>query len=684
MPSDVLRADDADAFTTALASGSATVFFASQSTINTGSVTGGQSQITSGSSADAPTGTPRQGPVRPKDLKTARRCFVPPPAFEGALAALDSGVSLLVGAPGTGRETCALNLLAHGREEPVLVQLDGAVDLSRWVPRPQGVHGYLLAEPPDPFAVRSWDLSRLEASLAEVGARLLIVLADAPGLATALEDHLGTPVVRHVPPDPRKVFAAHLAEACPVEDARTRLLRSLGPGALEELLPAELPPRHAAQTAEAVTRLGGNGGSSATELMRALARAEAPELVARAQEDPVLFSHLLSLSVYGGLDRSVVVERAADLLRLTASQGEQEPVVHSPLPHLNRQQAGASRQRSLTEILRALEAHCSQRTGIGETDVTDTVSFFWPAVGDAVWEILCRDHTDLLPLLHAWLGGTGREPDQIERAGKSVAAVAVLTGGRTLQLLRHLVSVPWPPAVEVVGWCLGTVAADPAAGAKAEALLDEWSIAPEAALRKAVAYACRPDRGRFTVDQALRLLHRLMETVSNDADDVAVAVAEALVQRFAAGDCRARETVLGRMRDWAAHEGVPDQLTALTFPLMVGTDLAWCGSRLLANSETALDIVRLTGHSLTASTTYPSMRDVLLEWCCRGDGGPQSNPALERLLRGLVEAREPGFLRWLMAVERGPETMPGKALAAQLMTLWHSKSAARNANDGSS
>ncbi|UUU20284.1 hypothetical protein [Streptomyces sp. DSM 40750] len=671
MTSDGLRADELDSLVAALAAGRDMVVVAPNGTVNTGLVTGDQRQVVSASADGAtPAGPMRQGPVRAKDLKAARRRFVPPPGFEDVLAVLDSGVSVLLGAPGTGRETHALNLLAHGRDEPALVQVDGAVDLTRWAPRPRGIHGYLVMEPPDPFALRPWDLSRLEAPLAEAGARLLIVLADAPGLATALEDHLGTPVLRHLPPDPRKVFAAHLADLCLDEDRRSCLLRSLGPGLFDELLPVELPPRPAAQAAEAVARLG-TGGASCAEVLRALARAEAPELVGRAREDPVLLAHLLSLSVYGGLDHGVVMERAADLLALAGAGPEQEPATRSPL----RRQATTIGRRPMSEILRALGAHRTRQPG---TDATDTVSFFWPAVGDVVWEVLCRDHTDLLPVLHPWLAGTGDEPDQIGRAGQAVAAMAVATGGRTLEFLRPLALAPWPSAVDVAARCLGTAVHDLPAAAKADDLLEQWSAAPEAALRTAVAYACRSDRGRFTDGQALRLLHRLMETLSRDADDVAVAaaVAEALVQRFAAGDTRTRGTVLGRLRDWAGSDGVPARLTALTFPAMAGKDLAWCRGQILNDAGTASGMVQLTGHALDESTTYPSMRDVLLAWCREAEGASRPDQALEELLMGLVAARQPGFLRWLLAVERGPDAMPGKELAARLLTAWRSKAPA--------
>ncbi|MFH9729767.1 hypothetical protein [Streptomyces sp. NPDC017260] len=675
MTSETLRTDELDSLVVAaLAARRDMVVVAPNGTVNTGLVAGDQRQIVSASSDGGPLAGPmRQGPVRAKGLRAARRRFVPPPGFEDALAALDSGVSVLVGAPGTGRETHALNLLAHGREDAALVQVDGAVDLTRWMPRPRGVHGYLVMELADPFALRPWDLSRLEAPLAEAGARLLIVLADAPGLPTALEDHLGTPVLRHLPPDPRKVFAAHLTDLCPDEDRRSRLLRSLGPDLFGELLPMELPPRHAAQAADVVARLG-SGGASCAEVLQALARVEAPELVGRARENPVLLAHLLSLSVYGGLDHGVVMERAEDLLASAGVGPEREPAERSPFC----QQAVTAGRRPMTETLRALAARRTRQSGTDATDATDTLSFFWPAVGDAVWEALCREHTDLLPLLHPWLAGTGYAPDQIERAGRAAAAMAVASGGRTLEFLRSLALAQCPPAVEVAARCLGTAVRDAAVAAKADDLLEQWSAAPEAALRKVVAYACHPDRGRFTDGQALRLLHRLMETLSDDADDVAVAtaVAEALVQRFSVGDSRTRRTVLDRFRDWAGSDGVPARLVALIFPAMAGKDLAWCRGQILAGAETASGMVQLIGHALDESTAYPSMRDVLLAWCREADGASRPDPALEELLTRLVAARQPGFLRWLLAVERGPDAMPGKELAVRLLTAWRSRTPA--------
>ncbi|MFS0695703.1 hypothetical protein [Streptomyces nitrosporeus] len=664
---EIPRGSDLDAVVAALA-GREMVVVAPHGTVNTGLVTGGQRHAVShpaeGGTAAGPM---RQGPVRAKHLETARRRFVPPPGFEDALAALDSGITVLLGEPGSGRETHALNLLAHGYENPVLVQVDGAVNFSRWSPRAQGVHGYLVTEPSDPFALRAWDLSRLEGPLAEAGARLIVVLADVPGLAGTLADHLGMPVVHHLPPDPRKVFSAHLADGSSNEEERAGWLRALEPSQLDELLPEGLPPRYAARAAEAVLRLGVAGGASGAEVVRDVARTEGAEVVARARTDPTLRADLLAVTVYGGLHRRVVTERARDLLRLAGPGGEQETDARiSP----GRALAGT---RPWPETLRLLGAR--RAWGDGEAS-TDAVSFFWPAVSEVVWEVLCRDHTDLVPLLHSWLACPGPEVEQVERAGRAVAAIAVATGGRSMEHLHDLALAPSRLAPQVAGWCLGTAVQDPAAGRAAAELLDRWSAATEAPLREAVLHACNPDRGHVTEEQALRLLQQLMTTLNSDTDapSVLAFAAETLVRRFEAGASDARSTVLRRMRDWSRAEDVPSLLTALCFPLMVDTDLAWWSHQMLADAESVSSAVQLAAHALNGAASFAAMRDALLDLCAEAACAEHPSRALSELLDGLVRARQPGFLRWLLAVERGPAGLPGKELAARALAAWRAES----------
>ncbi|MEV7288549.1 hypothetical protein AB0O01_29060 [Streptomyces sp. NPDC093252] len=709
-----------DALALALAAGREMVINAPNGTINTGLMTGGQRQVVAAAPGADDTGTApmRQGPVRAKDLAVARRRYIAPPGSGNVLAALASGVAVLVGDPGTGRETHALNLLAHGMEEPVLVQVDGAVNLARWTPRPSGVHGYLVMEPPDPSAWRSWDLTRLEISLTEADARLLIVLADAPGLAGTLGDRIGAPVLRHLVPDPREVFAAHLRDLCPDESARAGLLNA-SPDLLAELLPAGLPPRYAARAAEAVTAVAAAAGRDADfegNVLWALARAEVPALLARAREDPVFLAHLLALTVYGGLDLRVVEERAAELLRLADGEGWAASAATAPRgggggaggvggqgsgggrglgvggrgglgvggrgglgvgggsgPGVGGgsvEGAGMARQRSLTDNLGALAARRTPPTGVGDPD---TVAFHWPAMGRAVWEALCRDHVELMPLLHIWLAGTGPAPDHAEWAARAVVAMAAETGSRSLEHLRAVALAPGVSAVEVAARSLGAAVSHTRAAAGAERLLDDWSVAAEAPLRTAVALACRSDHGGLSAEHVLRLAERLSGTFGGGPGDpgVANAVVDMLTQRFATGGTRERAGLLGLLRDWQESEGIPDLLAALAFPAMAAaTDFRWWTRRTKDGETTTAEIVTLTAHALNEPTAFPSMRDVLILWCRPSDGTAGPDPAVEALLRNLTAARQPGFLRWLLAVERGPDPLSGKDLACRLLTEW--------------
>ncbi|MGW2837950.1 hypothetical protein ACWCWD_09155 [Streptomyces sp. NPDC001493] len=653
---------DLDAFVAALA-GREMVVVAPHGTVNTGLVTGGQRHTASHHPAEgaAVSGSMRQGPVRARHLETLRRRFVPPPGFEDALAALDSGITVLVGEPGSGRETHALNLLAHGGEEPVLVQVDGAVNFARWAPRAQGVYGYLVMDPPDPFALRAWELSRLETALAEAGARLVIVLPDVPGLAAALPERLGIPVVHHCQPDALQVFSAHLAEASFGREAVAGWLRSLEPRQLAELLPEGLPPRYAARAAEAVRRLGGaNGG----EVLRHVARAEGAEVVARTQTDPALRAALLAVTVYGGLQHSVVRARADDLLQLVVPGVDCETDPHS----LHGRTAGGTYRQAWPKTLRLIGA---RRAWCTEGGRTDTLSFFWPAVSEGVWEVLCRDHADLVPLLHSWLADPGPEADQVERAGRAVAAMAVATGGRSLENLRELALAPSRAASLVAGWCLGALVQDPTAGRVAADLLEQWSVAAEAPLRETVVHACHPDCGQVEEEQALRLLQRLIATdEGTGAAPSAVAIVETLVRRFEAGGSDARAALQRRLRDWTELEGIPSLLTALCFPAVVNRDLAWWSNRLLADAGSASSTVQLAAHALNEPTAFAAMRDVLLDWCAEAASAERRDRALGELLDGLVSSRQPGVLRWLLAIDRGPEAMPGKEQAARALAAW--------------
>ncbi|MFE7618682.1 hypothetical protein [Streptomyces sp. NPDC057496] len=646
--------------------------------VNAGVVQGDQRSVSGSSTAPhEPTAPTRQGPVRAKDLQVARRRFVPPAAFEAGLAALESGIVFLVGEPGTGRLTLSLNLLAHGHDEPTLVQVDGAVDLTRWRPRPQGVHGYLVMEPGDPFALRPWDLSGLEAALTSAGARLVIVLPDLPGLARFLERDFGPQVVHHQPPDPAEVFAAHLADVLPAPQCLAQVLEPLGPDFLPSVLPPGLPPGYAARVAETMGRLGAGGEVRRAEVLARLASFEAQEILGRAEHDPVLLSHLFSVCVYGGLDRDIVVERAADLSAPAGPGAKPGTMARGLRGQTGDQGFGLVRQRPLENVLRGVGARCAP--GADDPGGPETVAFFWPTVGDAVWDVVCREHLDLLPLLYHWLSRTGSTMPEIERSGRAMAEMAVRTGGRTLELVRELALSADRPGVRAAARCLGEAVLAPVIAPKVHGLLREWGDAPETVLRDVVAYACRSDVGGVGAGHALVLLHGVANKADSESEDASVppAVVETLIQRFAAGDPGTRETITRRLAAWTRGEDGAARVASLTFPVLVDFDHAWFSARMLDGRTAASNIVELVRHSLDEAASYPSMRDALLAWCRGADEVPQPDPALEKLFARLVDSRQHGFLRLLLLIERGSDTMPGKDLAKRCLAEWRGRNQSR-------
>ncbi|MGW3210156.1 hypothetical protein [Streptomyces sp. NPDC001135] len=668
-----------------LARGRGTLIVATHGTVNTGVVQGDQRHVLTGAAAEdgRDVALVRQGPVRAKDLQAARQRFARPAGYTSGLDALDSGVLFVVGAPGTGRQTLALNLLAHGCADPALVQVDGAVDLARWRPRTRGVDGYLVMDLSDPLSLRPWDVSDLEAHLAKAGARLVVVLEEAPGLARALEDRVDVRVLHHRPPDPQEVFSVHFAGLCPDSRDRARRRRLLGPDALAALLPPGLPPGRAVRVADALARPGPDGRVRPAELTARLARAEATRLLARAEGNPALAAHLFALCVHEGLDRDTVLARAAELLgMIRAHHGPGSPA--PPSPHEGAasrpglappRSAGAwapdggpaLRTAAAPDLLTDIGGRCAVPE---DGDGNGTVTFLWPVVSEAVWDEVCQERAEWLPLLHTWLATAGDE-EQAERGGRAMAALAVRTGGRSLELLGALVRTGPQTAVEVAGRALAAAAGLAPAAAKAQALLDEWSGAPEPAVRSVVVAASRPAAGGLPAEAALRLLRRVVDALGDDEDAAATAlrVSGTLVLRFA-GARGAREAIVRELAAWAHTEDLAGLLATLVFPALVAEDWGWFGDRLLAGRDAADPVGALVCAALDEAAAYPAMRDALLMWCAGAAGTPQRERQLDALFARLVAGRRPGCLRLLMSIERAAGATPGKAIAERSLAEW--------------
>ncbi|MCK8677139.1 hypothetical protein [Streptomyces lichenis] len=636
--------------------------------VNNGVVIGGQHLTAGGPEKDDP--APAHGPVRARDLAVRRRRFVRPAAFDAGLSVLETGVLLLAGAPGTGRFTTALNLLAEGHADPRLCQVDGAVDLARWQPSRDRVDGYLVMAPSRSLDLRPWELARLEDRLARAEARMVVVVPRSPGQSGPPRADFSAQVVHHEPPDSAAVFGAHLADLCPARDRRERLLRSLGAEFTSALLPAGLPPRYAARAAEAVVRLSAGGGASHAIVAADLARAEASALMARADGDPEVLSLVLALCVFGGLDRAVIEDRAGALLTLVSVERQRTDDGRSSTSAPA--DTGGSGRRPLPELFRSVGAGCgppeSGRSG-GAT------GFFWPAVADGVWDAVCGEYAGLLPVLHAWLGGTGTDAEAVDRAGRAAARIAVRTGGRTLELLGGPALFTSPGSVLVAAHALGAATLDPASAESAYRVLRKWSEDPGTAPRTAVAYACRSGTGGLPAGRALVLLHRLTAGPYGGAA-LAPAVVDTVVERFATGGDADRTSIVHDLADWARGEDSAALVAALAVPALLEAGRDWFRARLLADRPTRECVGELVGHALDETAGHGPMRAALLAWCGEAARTGQGADALDELFGQLLETGRPGFLLLLLWFGRSEDTTPGKDLAERHLKTWRERTPA--------
>ncbi|MGW7793372.1 hypothetical protein ACWGKX_38820, partial [Streptomyces tricolor] len=101
MTTEVGSDDVLDTLLPELARDKSMLVVAPHGTVNTGTVHGDQRYAVTDSPAPGGPGVPpvRQGPVRAKDLRAARRRFARPPGYTSGLDALGSGVLFVAGPP---------------------------------------------------------------------------------------------------------------------------------------------------------------------------------------------------------------------------------------------------------------------------------------------------------------------------------------------------------------------------------------------------------------------------------------------------------------------------------------------------------------------------------------------------------------------------------------------------------
>ncbi|MBW1604381.1 hypothetical protein JJV70_20200 [Streptomyces sp. JJ66] len=647
------------------------MIYASQSNINAGSLHGDQRAVNSGGAGESGGRyvEVREGPVSAGEAHDALVGFAEPRWFDAALTTLDDHVTFLVGEPGTGRRTAALNLLSRrAAPEPEVWAVDSDTDLAAWRPPQVRGRGYLVdgllpSRLPGPAA-----LGRLRRWLAEDGAHLVIVLREDPGVLRALEHDLHVRPVRCTPAPPHAVFDARFRAAVPGADERQRLVAALEPGFLDTLLSASLTP---AEVAELVaTVIAADGGPTATDDIRDrlsfLAENEVPDLLTVLREDPDGLAFLLAACVFEGLDHRIVREEAQRLLDL--ADGRLDAVLpppegggdaaSQPGPPRPRPNPGFALRRSLDEQLRTVRARRAPRQVVrapgGYTYAVEPVWLTRHQQGEAVLRHVWRQYGQAAGLLTEWLNETSRDADLVQPVGRLMGLAAQWGGGR--RALAHIRTLAWSDrdtSRRIAAAALGIAASEPVLASEVKHHVEAWGRQRQGwQARCTVAHACGGAYGLTRPAHAMRLLHHvLVRTGDAPEHTVRRAVRQALGALFDAGH---PATVFRHLTSWAAEPGPPADLAMTVLPTLLRRGAWWC-EQLLDGGECAADIVDLTRRALGDDDLFARTASAVVSWCRPGFADDRQHEAARVLLTALAQRWEHGVLRLFVVLDQDPE-----------------------------
>ncbi|MGX1759775.1 hypothetical protein ACWIG5_23190 [Streptomyces lydicus] len=664
------------------------VIWAPGGNINAGSVHGDQHVENVGGAAGP--GDRRveahEGPISALEVLNAQAGFAEPEWFSPALAELDTGVLFVVGEPGTGRRTAALNLLhRHTGGSMDLRALDSDVDLSSWRPTHAGARGYLvyglLPEHPLGPAV----IANLRRLLGDAAARMVIVLPDEPDLVRSLSRDLHVSPVRCEPPPPRAVFHSRFASAVPSAAERDRLLARLEPGLLDELLTPELVPAQVAELVAAVSGAGddGPGLTDLRDRLSFLAEDEAPDLIKRLRDDPDGLAFLLATCVFEGLDHRIVSEEAERLLVLADGR------LDSVLPECGNGDGDGGRcpaprregprpnprfvfRRSLDDLLWRVRAQCAPkevRAGSGYTYAVEPVRFTRHRQGESVLRHVWRQYGQLSGLLTDWMDNVPAHERELAEPVGRVMGMAVGWGGgrRALRHLGKLAGSEHPTSRRIAAYALGMAAEDPVLASEVKHHLSAWSRGANWRRRSTVGYACGTQFGASRPDLAMRLLRHAYRGREGDEYAVATAARRAVRELFAAGS---RPTVFRSLAGWADSEGAEAELSLWAFPHLLW-EPSWFQEQLLTVGEFTERIIELVRRTLNDDALFDATRNPLISWCRTAAWDEQQRAAVETLLSALAQDMRHGVLRLFVEMDRDdtPE-LAGRHIARRALDAW--------------
>ncbi|MFJ4869848.1 hypothetical protein [Streptomyces sp. NPDC088757] len=661
--------------------------YAPHGNINTGSVHGGQ-RVHNGS-VRKERGTRRsrvrEGPIPEAEVRAAAFGFARPGWFGEALAKMERGPLFLVGRPGSGRRTAALNLLrvSCGKGAP-LRALDSVTELDRWQPADPPARGYLMDGLFPTRFLGPGVLGHVHSLLEKAGARMVIVLPDDTALLRSLEQDLHIRPTECVPPSPAMVFGSRFEAMVPDQRERERLLAALEHGRrLGDLLVPELVPAEVVELVTAIVAADGDpdalGGVEARLSYRA--EKEVPELMRKLRDDPDALAFLLSACVYEGLDHRLVTEEAGRLLKL--SEGRLAAVLHGTdsqgAEKADRPNPDFVFRRSLSELLHAVHAVRQEpeilTTGSYAHSV-QAVTFVRHRQAETVLRHVWCEYGRLSELLVDWLREVSNSDGLAESVGRFMGRAASWGGGR--RALEHVQALA--DSERATGWriaahALGIAAEDPVLVSEVRYRLQRWSLTVSPRLRTTVAYACGSEFGISRPDVALRLLHTLLLGArdhrggrrSGDDGGVLSAVRMATLELFRAGN---EDKVFDRVVEWLdAEQSDTDQVLSLYVQLLRSPE--WFVRKLAGwepESERIVEVIRL---ALNTESSFGMACSALLHWADWGQWDETMSRAVENLFTALSGSVRSGEFRLFVEVDgAGSDGWAGLGTARAALGRW--------------
>lgn len=565
-------------------------------------------------------------PLSDEDL-ALDRCFVPPPGFGRAQAAVrDRRVVVLRGADGTGRYALARRLLL-GLALGTVRRLHPETDLGSLAGTDLGPGGHLLADPSPQAAakLRAFDLDRLAA---ELGAdrRLVITTTHTTGLA---DPDLGRHIVDVSQPDPHDVLRSHLGAKATQDRARSLLADP----AVAALCREQLRDASPGQAVRLALLLAAARDPVAETVRARLAVHRVPDLERwfGGMADPATQTLAIAVATLGG-EHYDLVANSADLLARRLEPADQPPRTPTPF--------GGTRSARLREI----EAHLVESelpARHGGTAPGRVVRFQEPGLARRLLLHVWEEYDEIRPELLNWLRVCVRTEVPTVRIRAAVATG--ILAAESFDQIRSAIILPWArsendEARDAAATALGVAAERGELRDAVTGLVNAWSTEDtRPLLRATAARAWRVTLAGGAARNCAEAVTLLEPLAGDDRAAVKEAVCTSVAEMLEYRDGVFASVALDLLVDWATSRRPGVRVTGRLGFLLAAADLgqiaedgAWRPTLLChaaADPASAHKVVRLWHATLNSPDLHEAAKDVLGEWARLLEETP-SGPAL--------------------------------------------------------